>query len=267
MRIPQLERVSLPITRAYFITAEKIVPGKHALLRNIEWYEAGTDMYFAPGTSLFKKDIVVTEANKRTLLSRVPAGKAVLVGDLRDNHTEVPASGTLVNKIMNHMEERRALLFRKIIIPDKESAYPSLLEMKSLFHPERHRCTPAETTSYVNRTNIRVILAFDGTHPEVFADPSQPRNYMGHAIATAEEFTFQQKYFFGSDQLSVVVYGESSKDIDEKNISRSAVWKVGRVRDTAGCLEHCIDIALHRGGYTHIYLFTTGASEVPPSPP
>lgn len=252
------DKIQLPINTAYFTRVKNLKPDKQALLQNVEWYAAGKDRRYSPGIHLLTRDLVVTKNLKDKLMGIVNEDAVVLVGDLTRDGNGCRIEGRVINEIIERMERREQLLGKRGIVMSPDGTYPSLLKRQELFHDVKIK---GHENNYSNRRDIKIILAIDGTNPDIFANP-QAKRYMAHAIDVAGEFAFQQKYFFASDELSIIVFGENPKDITQDYL-KSTSWVVKKPRNTAKCLEHCVETAGTTKRYHHIYLVTTGASDDP----
>ncbi len=249
-------KIQLPINSAYFTRVKNLKPDKQALLQNVEWYAAGKNRTYSPGIHLLTRDLVVTRSLKDKLVGIVGEDAVVLVGDLTREGNGCRIEGRVINEIVERMELREKLLGKRGIVMGADGKYPCLLSLRELFHDVKIR---GYENNYSNKRDIKIVLAVDGTNPEVFADPNAKR-YMARAIACAEELVFQQKYFFTVDELEVIVFGEDPKDITQ-DFQRTASWVVKKKRNTAKCLEHCVEAALSGRRYNHVYLITTGVSD------
>lgn len=249
-----LSRVQLPVRSAYFTLVSKLVPGKQALLQHVEWYAAGQERRYAPGVHLLTRDLVITDLLKDKLRKTVGDDAVVLVGDLRpEADKSCVIERQVINDIIQHMEKRDVLLRRRGLSIGSDGRYSSLINNYSLFH-EARRGFPRQ---YNDKKDVKIILAIDGTIPRILTNGTG--RLMNYAIETAEELLFQQQHFFKSDKVSVVVFGDTCKDITE-DYQRTASWKIRALRNTSRCLEHCINDLSQGNGYRHIYLITTGPS-------
>jgi hypothetical protein len=252
-------KVELPIDCAYYTLVGKLLPGKQALLRDVTGNLAKKDKSYSSKINLSTNYTVVDETLKSGLIRATGENAAVLVGDLKPGKANTKPEGMIVQEIVEHMRHRKQILEQLTKTKRAKSGlngrYVTLLKQPNLFH----RSKKGNQRSY-SCDSVNLILAVDGTNPSVFRND---RTSMGHAILSAEELFFQTKYFFRSDEVRVLIYGDSVRDITSTWKNPSS-WKIkANNRNTVSCLETCLNLADHNKRHTHIYHMATGGAHDP----
>jgi hypothetical protein len=241
----KLDKVQLPISRAYWTTVENLVPDSQAFLQNLEGYMAGKGRQYSPNVHLLTKDLVVTESLKQRLSGITRDDTPILVGDLMGEDCRIDPRH--LNDLINHMEKRETKLNKRNIKISKDGRYPSLLKNRSFFQDTRTR---NYLRPYSGKSDIHITVAVDGS-------VSKSLNRMHCATEIAEELFFQQHYFLRQDHLALISFGKQIKEVP--HYRQAGNWMNPGGRNTAECLEHCVKNA--RNGYHHVYLIITGTAE------
>lgn len=250
----------VPITRARFVRIDQVQPGQ-ILLRTANWYLAEESYTYLAGVPLVTKNHIITPALKAQLEHKIPAGKAVLVGDVAEGARLNTVAGCTLADIADHLEHREKLFQEHGLHLNEDGTYPSLFDNAQFFNKPaewQRDFSRLQAKPYRNQRDVHVVAVIDGAPPAIDAITLSRNVWIPHAKNAVGELFFQQKYFFGTDRVSALTFGEGVTPITPANYERTLAWNQNHARQTAQSLEASIALARGVQKHTHIYLVLTG---------